>query len=52
MDAFWAGTQEIPSPVAGSADTYTQEVETGGLEGRGYPWLHSKFEASLSYTRP
>lgn len=30
----------------------TLEVEAGGLESQGYPWLHRKFECSLGYMRP
>lgn len=29
----------------------TQQVEAGGLGVQGYPWLSSKFEASLDYVR-
>lgn len=29
----------------------TWEVEAGGSEVQGHPWLHSEFEASLGYVR-
>lgn len=42
----WSGRSPGPS---------TGEVELGGIEvlgHLGYPWLQSKFEAEISYTRP
>jgi hypothetical protein len=30
----------------------TQEVEAGGSEVQGDPWLHSEFKTSLEYIRP
>lgn len=29
-----------------------QEAEAGGSRVQGHPWLHSKLEGSLGYSRP
>lgn len=47
----------IPSPaqsmsVLNTCNPSTWEVEAGGSEVEGHPWLHKEFEAGLGYMRP
>ena len=40
-----------PNMLGQANNSSTQGVEAGQSEFQSYPWLHSKFEASLSYMR-
>lgn len=51
--SWWKSQVPSPAGVLGaSAHTYipgTLEVEAGGSEAEGHPWLHTEFKASLAY---